>query len=39
MIRHIKLIEIVSQYGKIEVNELSKLLGISQVTTDISKKI
>ncbi|MBU3114000.1 DeoR/GlpR family DNA-binding transcription regulator [Clostridium lacusfryxellense] len=31
--RHIKLIEIVSQYGKIEVNELSKLLGISQVTT------
>jgi len=30
--RHTKLIEIVSKYGKIEVNELSKLLGISRVT-------
>lgn len=30
--RYIKLIEIVSQYGKIEVNELAKLLGTSQVT-------
>lgn len=30
--RYTKLIEIVSQYGKIEVNELAKLLGTSQVT-------
>lgn len=30
--RHTKLIEIVSKYGKIEVNELAKLLGTSQVT-------
>jgi len=30
--RYAKLIEIVSQYGKVEVNELSKLLGTSQVT-------
>lgn len=30
--RHTKLIEIVSQYGKIEVNELAKLLETSQVT-------
>lgn len=30
--RHIKLIEIVSKFGKIEVNELAKLLQTSQVT-------
>lgn len=30
--RHTKLIEIVSQYGKIEVNELARLLETSQVT-------
>lgn len=30
--RHTKLIDIVSQYGKIEVNELAKLLETSQVT-------
>lgn len=30
--RHTKLIEIVSQYGKIEVNELAKLLRTSEVT-------
>jgi DeoR/GlpR family transcriptional regulator of sugar metabolism len=30
--RYTKLIEIVSQYGKIEVNELAKLLETSQVT-------
>lgn len=30
--RHAKLIEIVSQYGKIEVNELARILETSQVT-------
>lgn len=30
--RYTKLIEIVSKYGKIEVNELAKFLGTSQVT-------